>query len=377
MNYFVNHRFETQKPRVLVICPDWRGASGGVAVLYEAADILRSEGWPTFLLHPSPDGMYQHYRGKYPTAYAPELHLAGMGMASRRNRITARMRAGLGRTLGPIERRVAITSDDVLIVPEFLLDGIVSLYPEARKVIFVQNPFLYMDAVQRCYRMGLDPLKGVVGHLGVSDNCADAIDMIGSPCSLRVTVSPNLVLFPYQAQKERRIAFMPRKRPEEAAIMERLLHARGRLRDFELRSIDREGQDVVAREVGRSALFVSLLKHESLGFPAMEAMAAGCYVVGFTGHGGDEYFDETVGLPVREDDIAALVRGIEDAVARWCDQPHEVDVIRQRASQRIRGRYPAEGMRTSLLNGWSRLEPAMKSVPPVRGTLPQSYPTFS
>ena len=53
--------------------------------------------------------------------------------------------------------------------------------------------------------------------------------------------------------------------------------------------IDGMTQQQVADELGRAAIFLFGAEREGVGLPGAEAMASGCFVVGFTGDGAKEY----------------------------------------------------------------------------------------
>ena len=78
---------------------------------------------------------------------------------------------------------------------------------------------------------------------------------------------------------------MPRKRPWEAAIISEALIRRKNILDYRIEALENMPRSEVANKLADSRIFISLLQHEALGFPAAEAMAAGCIVIGFDGLG--------------------------------------------------------------------------------------------
>ena len=73
--------------------------------------------------------------------------------------------------------------------------------------------------------------------------------------------------------------------------------------------------------------------------PPAEAMASGCYVVGFTGLAGREFFQPDVCSPVEEGNILAFAQAAERAMADFDKDPRAVRDRGLAASERIRSRY--------------------------------------
>jgi glycosyltransferase involved in cell wall biosynthesis len=69
----------------------------------------------------------------------------------------------------------------------------------------------------------------------------------------------------------------------------------------------------VARILGESALYLSLCRHEALPLSALEALASGCVVAGFTGFGGRDYATSANGFWADEDDCLAAVDQLAQA----------------------------------------------------------------
>ena len=106
--------------------------------------------------------------------------------------------------------------------------------------------------------------------------------------------------------KERRIALMPRRRREDLLGAVQLVRRSGRLDGWEIVLIDAMTQAQVAEELGRAAIFLFGAEREGLGLPGAEAMAAGCYVVGFTGDGAKEYLTPDCAGVVLDSDVVGM-----------------------------------------------------------------------
>jgi glycosyltransferase involved in cell wall biosynthesis len=169
-------------------------------------------------------------------------------------------------------------------------------------------------------------------------------------------VGPNFDLFPFRQDKKRQIAYMPRKRSWEAGQIHEALVRRGRIKGFDIVTVDGMTQAQVAKSLGESLIFISLMKEEALGFPALEAMASGCVVVGYTGLGTREYFTPETGIPIEEGDTPALVQAVESAVAEYEADPSRLDGMRREASRCVTARYSREAFRSGLLQAWALID---------------------
>ncbi len=132
------------------------------------------------------------------------------------------------------------------------------------------------------------------------------------------------------AHKEKRIALMPRRRREDLLGAVQLVRRSGRLGDWEIVLIDGMTQQQVADELGRAAIFLFGAEREGVGLPGAEAMAAGCYVVGFTGDGAKEYMLPEHASVIADSDVVDMCDRTLEAM-RWFERGSR-DVRRPGAS---------------------------------------------
>lgn len=148
--------------------------------------------------------------------------------------------------------------------------------------------------------------------------------------------------------KEARIAYMPRKLADDALFIEGSFKARyPGLAGIPWVRLDGLSQDRVAEELGRSAVFLSLGHRESFGLPPVEAMAAGCVVVGFHGGGGLEYATPANGLWYHHDQAEAVADGLAVALRAFQDDAPLLHGLRQRGAE-LAGRYGRAACRDAL-----------------------------
>jgi len=163
--------------------------------------------------------------------------------------------------------------------------------------------------------------------------------------------------------KQPLIALTPRKRRTEAmaiAALFRRLHPHQK--GFDWAQVANASESETAEAFGRSAVFLSLSRLESVGMTTLEAMASGCLCAGFTGIGGLEYATEANGFWVPEDDCEAAA----DALAEACDL---VAAGGPELARRIEAGYETArqwsyaAFREQLEEAWMRLAPDARLQP--------------
>lgn len=152
-----------------------------------------------------------------------------------------------------------------------------------------------------------------------------------------VTYIPQVVdtdLFSPLEIRQKRVTWMPRKRPLDSALLQEVLSSDERFDDVDVTPLSGLSEREVANELGRTSVFVALGQTEGFGLPIAEALAAGCTVVGYPAGGGTELFKAPGAYPITDADILAIV----DQVAILLGQDSAKD---ERTSRRewIRERY--------------------------------------
>jgi len=137
-----------------------------------------------------------------------------------------------------------------------------------------------------------------------------------------------------------RVAVMPRKGGEILNLVHAALP-----RGSELIGLDGISELEVAERLKRADLFLAISPFEAFGLPPLEAMCAGCCVVGFPGNGGFEFMRhmETAHV-VPNSDVEALI----DALQYVCATPTYREALRGRAAA-MAAYYTMERERTYLL----------------------------
>ncbi len=310
-------------PFVNYLCPHDDRPIGGIRAIYRHVDILNDAGINAAVIH--------SLKGFSCTWFEHET----------------RVRAA---------NSVALSRQDILVVPEWYGPGLASLPVGPRIVVFNQNVYKTFLSLDDSAPAGA-PYRGVPGLeaiLAVSSDNADYL-RYAFP-ELPVTYVRNGIdSTVFHADGEpvgRRIAFMPRKRANDARQVLRLLDAHGSLDGWELVPIDKASELETANTLRSCAIFLSFSSQEGFGLPPAEAMASGCYVIGFPGVAGREYFLPNFSHPVEEGDVLAFARAVASALA---ENPARLAGRGMEASAYILSNYSLQRQREDLLSFFEEL----------------------
>jgi glycosyltransferase involved in cell wall biosynthesis len=307
----------TDRPRadrtVYYLCPDHDSPSGGVRAIYRHVDLLNEAGIDAAVLHHKPGFACRWFEHSTRVLAAPAVEL------SRR---------------------------DVLVVPEIYGPHFDRLPEGPRLVAFNQNAYLTFARLAPDQKLFYRRFEAA---MTVSRDSAEYL-RFAFP-GLEVAIVPNSIdceLFRPGMLPPRRLATMPRKRREEADQILRLLGAR--LDGWEVVEIESRPEAEVAELLRGAPIFLALGRQEGFGLPAAEAMASGCFVVGFPGFGGREIFDPQCSGPVEDGDVLGAAMRIANAIELYESRPEELRMAGLGARRRIEEAWTPEAQRRALLD---------------------------
>ena len=97
--------------------------------------------------------------------------------------------------------------------------------------------------------------------------------------------------------------------------------------------------------------------------PVAEALACGCFVVGYTGLGGTELFDLcsplTTARPVEFGNWPSFVSSVISLVDSFSQSPQPLMDFALRSSNEIRNRYTTQRLGSSLVSALSKIEQSL------------------
>lgn len=240
---------------------------------------------------------------------------------------------------------LALADDDVLVWPEPVVLPGRDPAPGCRKVIFNQNHFqtfsLWDDDISY---PGWSPAPAV---WTVSE---ESVAVLGrAHPELPLMLVPNAIdtdLFRPRDRNDPTIAWMPRKRAEEAALIKRMLQHDPRGAGVKFQEISNCTEAEVAAALGEASVFIGLggMIGEGFGLPIAEALASGCLVAGYPAGGGEELFGAPSAWSVPEYRPALLAAKALELL----DLPGQ-DALRAAGRRWIEARYTVKAMTEALL----------------------------
>jgi hypothetical protein len=207
-----------------------------------------------------------------------------------------------------------VPGDDILVFPEnhhgFL--ATFAAWPN-RKVVFCQNQYMVIRGLEGCRDYTAFGVSGIlcVGRY-VAEYCRMRFPYL--PVAL-VPVYIDQQLFRPLATKRLQIAFAPHKRPMEAAFIRDLFRARNpQFESIPWVEVSGATEKQVAGLLNETAICLALCRYEACPLTILEALAAGCVTVGFTGFGARQYTTARNGFWVGEDDCLDCAEQLGHAV---------------------------------------------------------------
>lgn len=280
-------------PTIYFLTPDFNEPSGGIRVIYRHVDILNSAGINALVLH--------QRRGFRCNWFENQTRITDAASAT-------------------------LLRGDILVMPEILVDVLERIPCRVRYVIFNQGVHLSWSGVSRRVADYYTPGRGLLGVITVSEHSEAMLRYaFGGIDVRRIHIGIDAGLFhPHGSQRANRIAYMPRRMPEDAHQVLQIARNRGLLEGWEIVELDGMTQAEVAAQLRTTKIFLAFTYQEGFGLPPAEAMACGNYVIGYHGFGGRELFQQEFSVPVETGDIVGYVKALEHAVNNerihpgWC-----------------------------------------------------------
>ena len=343
--------------RFLFFIPDTPVARGGISVTLDVIDVLNAHGVPALAIYDRPDFEYDIHTIRAPRIWSTSMRrpreTSGLKNKARLVRDVA-----YGRNKRPPKNAEPCNEwvrqdGDVLVVPEWVSEWMPDKLPkDLPLILFNQNPFSMLYAY---VKPGFDK-DNYVTSLTISEACSAASRMaLGTdPVTFPLYISDDL--YSYQPDKAFQIAYMPRKRGAEATALVKTLQAEPRIKDIPFVPIDGVTTSEAAHLIRESLFFLSFSDREGFGLPPAEAMATGGVVIGYAGVGGDEFFDETTGFPIPENNVTHFFEETVRIVSGYRDHPEGLDDLRRNASRIITQRYNRANFDAGVLDAFSKIE---------------------
>lgn len=312
---------------IYYLCPDDDDPCGGIKQIYRHVDVLNNIGFKARVLHEDADFRCTWFDNE--TLTAGEKALAG------------------------------ITPADVLVVPEIYGPKLYNFAPGVPKVVFNQNAYYtFIDyALEGEAPAYLHP--EIVATLCVSEDNGKYLEY-ALPYTVVLRVKYGIDKpFEYSPDKERLVSFMPRKNRRDVVQVINILRSRGLVNDWTFEQIDGVTEEESAAVMKRSAVYLAFGGPEGCGMPPMEAMKCGCFIIGYSGGGGHEYFRKEHSIEITQGDVQGLSQAVEYALRN-----RSFDAIREagsHASRYITYHYSIEEEVRTVGEAWLRISALLRN----------------
>jgi len=330
--------------RIFFVSPETSWPAGGVNVMFQFAEILTAHGWRASVHFETPDFVYPFFDTDVATTYSPYRRPRARGLRGRMRHLQAararHTRKGANTLCHPAQ-------DDIVVIPEYCFAEQAGRFGAGRTVMLAQDVF-------GSARGALAPLAGQdIGD--VLCTSAAAQEMLQAVTGRLVPKVPLFLDRPgvgFQAKKKKQIAYMPRKRRGDAALLVRLLKTHPVLQGYEFVAIDGLSDRALQQVMAEALIFLSFSWQEGFGLPPAEAMAMGSLVIGYAGVGGREYFSPDYAFPIPDDDIAAFYRTVVEVAGEYERDPARLDGMRGLASRTMLATYSRRQTEEALLKAF-------------------------
>jgi hypothetical protein len=199
--------------------------------------------------------------------------------------------------------------DDIMVLGENHSFAAARAIP-AIKVMHNQNPYMMFHGIESVAALNAYPLAHI---LVSSDYAAARLREMDVQKSIH-RVRPALPDYFAPGAKGLQIAYAPGKRPLEAEFLKEyfrsLVPEYAHVPWVKLQGLSRPA---IAKALSEAAVYAAFPLLESLGLMSLEAMASGCHVVGYIGHGGSEYATPENGDWIADGDHEEFVARLREA----------------------------------------------------------------
>lgn len=312
--------------KYVFVCPDVLTPVGGIKMIYELCDEFIGMGLNAVVVHQQSTTIITWFEYKCRIGYNSRL----FPDENRKRPSLLKIKSVIKRLFQfrkPANKKGLINSidvdmvNDIFIYPERLVVWATKNFPNAKIICFNQNVYKYLstegftrDEVLKVHK------SDILGHFVVSDNSMKYMQKLLATNSrdylFRFKCYVDTSLFK-PGKKNNQICYMPRKKTQTVNQVLNFIESEVNEKGWILKEINRVSQGETAKIMSESKLFLSFSETEGFGLPPVEAMSAGCCVLGFHGEGGREYFEAGPFIEsVESDNILEYVL----KVAIWIDK---------------------------------------------------------
>lgn len=339
--------------KIYFLCPNNNLKSGGTKQIYRQVETLNKNGFKAFVLLQDKKKQ-KWFHSNAPIAYSPHLFkILKYTLLNRKKGLLEKLK------LWYLKKKSVILDDDtILVFPEIYGDKIHTIAPKTKKVIFNQNCYYTFNhyLFEKDYEQNPYNNPNILATIVVSENSLTYMNStFGSSQFYKLTLGIDSSIFSYSDKKQKQICFMPRKLSDDIRQVILILKQKENLKNWKFISIENMTEREVAQIMKESILFLSFNHREGFGLPPAEAMACGCYVIGYHGQGGKEYFKHDFSSVIEDGNIIEYVKKIEEITMVYEKNPNLILEKGRQASEFILSNYSIKKEEESTINIWNNI----------------------
>jgi Glycosyl transferases group 1 len=346
------------KNKIYFVCPDNLTPTGGVKQIYRQVDILNKNGFNACVLHKKKGFRSNWFKNSTKIESNKTIFTIIKHLFKKNKNSTLKNKFNEISIFFQHKTNIKIDEKDILVFPEIYDYHISDVMPNIDKVIFNQNCYYTFgrSTINSTENKNLYANPKTLATIVVSDNSKKYISSF-SPLSKihRIRLGIDSIVFHYNPNKKKQIAFMPRKLNEDVVQVINILKFRNNINNWSFVSIENKSEDEVASIMKESQIYLSFNYNEGFGLPPAEAMACGCIVIGYSGMGGHEYFNPDFTYEIQDRNIISFVEKIEE-VTHQIDTNNELVIEKgKKASDYILNQYSLINEENDIVQTWNNI----------------------
>ncbi|EDP69663.1 hypothetical protein FBALC1_05743 [Flavobacteriales bacterium ALC-1] len=356
---------EGMNNRLLFVCPDINKPSGGIKQIYRQVNILSDSGYNAFILHENRGFRCTWFNNKTPVVYnitvfkeLRELKFENKRTPKQRLKSSLKTVLKSIRNTKSVGNEIKISANDILVFPEIYGPKLAQVRPGIKKVIYNQGAYQTFFGYDLNLKNKHTPYlhDDVISVIVNSEDAKEYMNLAFPKLNVhRVKYGFDSKNFSIDPSKKRQICFMPRRLRSDIVQVINILKFKGVLDNWDIQPIENMNEQQVANCMKESAFFLSFNINEGFGMPPAEAMACGCIVVGYPGHGGKEIFNSEFSYPVKDRDVQDYVKALEVVLKLYEDNNESFIKKSKQASEFILSNYSMDKEKQSILEAWSAI----------------------
>lgn len=331
---------------IFFICPTNSFASGGVKQIYRMVDVLNDNGFNAFVVHKK-----QHreswFKNSTKILYNPYIFKKIKFLQKK---------SFINRLILEFYKKISfkISENAIFVFPEIYGDRVFNLFNN-QYVIFNQNCYYTFNSIFNIEKNHIYNHSQNKGVICVSENSRDYLKFCFPEIPVyKIRLGIDFSKFNSKS-KTKKIAYMPRKLSEDVNQVIKILSIRNQLPNWEFVEIHNKNEAEVGEILGECAIFLSFNHQEGFGLPPVEALACGCYVIGYKGQAGEEYFLPEFSSPIPEGNIVEFATEIEKIALDFDSNPSRYKAKSKLAIDFVNSNYSFENEEKDIVEIWNHL----------------------